>query len=204
MALASAACGSVHAGGSPGNAATSVTASSVASAAGGTATGTPSPAPTPPPGPAEARARHDRLFPQVAAECAGVAATPLPTPIAPPTGARDPWADKYAENHGFRTTATLLADGRCRGEAHRARIADALRRDGRTAGLDRAGLRALLEALGYRAEETNVSTDGGSLGFSLWIPEAGPCVTGVLTTPPTIEAHGPYLEGGCTEPKGGH
>lgn len=87
---------------------------------------------------AEALARHDRLFPQVAATCAGVAATPPSAPAAAPTGDGGTWADKYAENHAYKQTVRLLADAQCRGEAHAARIADALRPAGTPAVLDEA------------------------------------------------------------------
>ncbi|MEV7941447.1 MULTISPECIES: hypothetical protein [unclassified Kitasatospora] len=153
---------------------------------------------------AEALARHDRLFPQVAATCAGVAATPPSAPAAAPTGDGGTWADKYAENHAYKQTVRLLADAQCRGEAHAARIADALRPAGTPAVLDEAGLRAALQRLGYPAELVNVRTSTGAPGFDLQIPEAVLCVSGLLTSPPDIHPHGMYLDGGCTEPKGGH
>ncbi|MFD7582441.1 hypothetical protein [Kitasatospora sp. NPDC059817] len=193
-AVALAGCGSVSAPGS---------------ATGGTPVGSaPATATTPAREPgqagAEALARHDRLFPQVAAKCAGVAATPPSAPAAAPTGDGGTWADKYAENHAYKQTVRLLADAQCRGAAHAARIADALRPAGAPAVLDEAGLRAALQRLGYPAELVNVRTSAGVPGFDLEIPEAVLCVSGLLTARPDIHPHGMYLDGGCTEPKGGH
>ncbi|MFJ2868877.1 hypothetical protein [Kitasatospora sp. NPDC087314] len=166
-------------------------------------TATSSPAPVP--DRAEALARHDRLFPQVAARCAGIAATPAPsTNAADPTGDGGTWADKYAENHGFKQTAPLLADAACRGEAHAARITDALQRSGTSATLSEADLRAVLEGLGYPTRNTNVHPSDAVPGFALEIPEVGPCISGLLTSPHAVRPHGMYLDGGCVEPKGGH
>ncbi|MFF3008366.1 hypothetical protein ACFVTF_36855 [Kitasatospora sp. NPDC057940] len=187
-AVALAGCGSVSA---PGGASTTATTATT---------------PTREPGQAgaEALARHDRLFPQVAAKCAGVAATPPSAPAAAPTGDGGTWADKYAENHAYKQTVRLLADAQCRGEAHAARIADALRPAGTSAAVGEAGLRAALQRLGYPAELVDVHTSAGTPGFDLEIPEAVLCVSGLLTARPDIHPHGMYLDGGCTEPKGGH
>ncbi|MFD7832816.1 hypothetical protein [Kitasatospora sp. NPDC059803] len=61
-----------------------------------------------------------------------------------------------------------------------------------------------LQRLGYPAELVNVRTSAGAPGFDLEIPEAVLCVSGLLTARPDIRPHGMYLDGGCTEPKGGH
>lgn len=62
----------------------------------------------------------------------------------------------------------------------------------------------MLERLGYPRDAVQVRREGGAAGFSLFVPGAGPCISGRLASPPKVEVHGPYVEGGCTEPKGGH
>ncbi|MET9419440.1 hypothetical protein ABZY06_01705 [Streptomyces sp. NPDC006540] len=145
----------------------------------------------------EAKAAHDRKFPEVAKVCADAPAKPSeePTPSAP----TDPRARRVAENHAYKTQARLDADARCRGDAHARRI---------TAGLegvrDEKALRSALGRLGYPPETVDVYETGAAPGFTFSIPDAGPCITGTLTEPAKAEAHGHYVEGGCTEPKGGH
>ncbi|MFF1874759.1 hypothetical protein [Kitasatospora herbaricolor] len=173
------------------------------------ATGTKAPAgATTPPGAAEPQAQHDALFPEVAARCAGVSTASAPSPSASAGvadgAADDPSARKYAENHAYRQTMDLTPPSRCRGDAHAARITTALRATGRAAALGEAELRAELERLGYPSRGGEVHTSGGTVGFSLWIPGSGPCLTGTLGATPQVRAHGPYLEGGCDEPRGGH
>ncbi|WP_329500927.1 hypothetical protein [Kitasatospora herbaricolor] len=163
---------------------------------------------TTPPGVAELQAQQDALFPEVAARCAGVSTALAPSPSASAGVAGgapdDPSARKYAENHAYKQTVELTAQSRCRGEAHAARITTALRATGRAAALGEAELRAELERLGYPTRGGEVHSSGGTVGFSLWIPGSGPCLTGTLGATPRIQAHGPYLEGGCKEPQGGH
>lgn len=166
---------------------------------------------------AQAAARHDQLFPDVAARCAGV----IPSPSGPfdPSGSAgsatpssgtadgaDPAAKKYAENHAFKMTVNLDAPAQCRGDAHAARIAAALERQkpGRASTLTEQELQSALEALGYPKDSTQVYRSGGAVTFSLFVPATGPCVTGRLDSPLNVKGHGPYMEGGCTEPKGGH
>ncbi|MFB7621067.1 hypothetical protein ACFC1F_43395, partial [Kitasatospora sp. NPDC056181] len=62
----------------------------------------------------------------------------------------------------------------------------------------------ILESLGYPRNSAQVNLSGGEVSFEVTIPGAGPCVAGRLGNPVKVEAHGYYLEGGCTEPKGGH
>ncbi|MEU0372694.1 hypothetical protein ABZ070_20965 [Streptomyces sp. NPDC006283] len=147
---------------------------------------------------AAARAAHDRKFPDVAKVCADVPAEPSgePAPSAEPT---DPWARKVAENNAFKAQAPMDADARCRGDAHARRIAGGLE------GVhDEQALRSALDRLGYPPESMEVYETGGATGFTFGVPDAGPCVTGTLTDPATVEAHSHYIEGGCMEPKGGH
>ncbi|GGV24437.1 hypothetical protein GCM10010495_45020 [Kitasatospora herbaricolor] len=163
---------------------------------------------TAPPGIAELQAQQDALFPEVAARCAGVSTASAPSPSASADVAGgepdDPWARKYAENHAYRQTVDLSPQSRCRGDAHAARITTALRATGRAAVLGEAELRAELDRLGYPTRGGEVHSSGGTVGFSLWIPGSGPCLTGTLGAIPRVQAHGSYLEGGCNEPQGGH
>ncbi|MEU6894137.1 hypothetical protein ABZ934_20475 [Streptomyces sp. NPDC046557] len=150
--------------------------------------------------------RHDRLFPEVAARCAGKAET-LPTGASTPAELpTDQAARKYAENHGYKTQARLTPAAQCRGDAHAARIKAALDgTDGKGMPRTTEELRALLTGLGYLVESGDVfGSQPQYLTFVLSIPESGPCVTGYLGAPVKIEAHGVYMEGGCHEPRGGH
>ncbi|MGW6918237.1 hypothetical protein ACWGB8_31160 [Kitasatospora sp. NPDC054939] len=157
------------------------------------------------PGPAELLAQHDASFPDVAARCTGVGATALPPPSVPAGVPADPMAQKYAENNAFKQARALQADEKCRGDAHAARLAAALKATGRSgAALGEAGLKAELDRLGYPSQSARTYGSATTVGFSLWIPGPGPCLTGTSTTETVVRAHGPYLEGGCTEPRGGH
>ncbi|MFF8292287.1 hypothetical protein ACF068_24060 [Streptomyces sp. NPDC016309] len=145
---------------------------------------------------------HDRRFPGVADRCADVRPGPsaaAPTGPLPAGEPYDPERAKYAENHAFQQQLPMKADAECRGRAHADRIAGAL------AGVrDEGGLRAALSKLGYPADGTEVYGSGPALAFSLMVPGAGPCVTGFTGPPVRVEAHGPYMEGGCVKPRGGH
>ncbi|MEU9416511.1 hypothetical protein [Streptomyces sp. NPDC048272] len=175
-------------------------------------------------------ARHDRLFPDVAARCAAKAAGAPADPqdggvnggangagSATGSGAgsggessrelpTDPEARKYAENHAYKAQGTLSAESRCRADAHGARIKAALTGAGKAAPRGEVELAGSLKELGYTVSGNEVYRSGGALGFALFIPEAGPCVTGRWTADGglTVEGHGVYVEGGCLEPKGGH
>ncbi|WP_030300177.1 hypothetical protein [Streptomyces katrae] len=155
---------------------------------------------------AAAVARHDKLFPEVAELCrgkAGSAPTGSATPGELPT---DPEARKYAENHAYKNEATLTPAAKCRGDAHAARINKALGgSDGKGAPKSTEELSGLLTGMGYKPEAGDVyASSTGNLSFVLSIPESGPCVTGRLTPPMSVKAHGAYMEGGCHEPRGGH
>ncbi|MEV0412482.1 hypothetical protein AB0I68_17175 [Streptomyces sp. NPDC050448] len=171
-----------------------------------------SPAPSLSPAPdyaaqaAAAVARHDKLFPEVAKLCAGKAGTATAGSGTPGDLPTDPEARKYAENHAYKNQSTLTPAGKCRGDAHAARIKAALGgSDGKGAPQSAEELSRLLTGLGYRRETGDVYGSGaGNLSFVLSIPESGPCVTGRLSTPMSVEAHGVSMEGGCREPRGGH
>ncbi|WP_158734276.1 hypothetical protein [Streptomyces sp. NRRL F-2747] len=155
---------------------------------------------------AAAVARHDKRFPEVAAGCQGRESA-APTGSAAPDGLpTDPAARKYAENHAYRNEAALSPAARCRGEAHAARITAALGGSGGKAAPRTAQeLGGLLTGMGYEVETGDVyASSTGGLSFVLSIPESGPCVTGRVGPPVSVKAHGPYLEGGCHEPRGGH
>ncbi|WP_143196769.1 hypothetical protein [Streptomyces sp. CB00455] len=178
---------------------------STASAPGSSSTVT-SPSPTQDPA-AAARAEHDKAFPGIAARCTAESAAASTSraasgePGALPT---DPEAGKYAENHAFKKQATLTPEARCRGEAHAQRIEKALTGPGGGTWATEEALESTLTAMGYPSANGEVYRAGGTLGFSYAVPGAGLCVTGRLGTPVTVEAHGAYMEGGCTEPRGGH
>lgn len=157
---------------------------------------------------AAAVARHDKLFPAIAARCADVgqggSASPGATAGELPA---DPEARKYAENHAFKQQAELTPAAKCRGEAHAARIRSAMAGgpDGKGAPHTVDELRAVLTGLGYGFEGGGVYGSGAvNVSFVLSVPESGPCVTGRLGPPVSVEAHGVYVEGGCLEPRGGH
>ncbi|MFJ3203952.1 hypothetical protein [Streptomyces sp. NPDC086989] len=153
---------------------------------------------------AAAVARHDALFPEVARVCADKATA---VPSAPPGDLpTDPEARKYAENHGYKSQFPLSPQDRCRGDAHAARIRAALGgADGKGAPGTVQELSRLLSGMGYRPESGDVSGSGpGNLSFVLRVPESGPCVTGRVSVPVQVEAHGAYMESGCHEPRGGH
>lgn len=151
-----------------------------------------------------ASAAHDAAFPEVAARCAGAGTAPPPGSGEPGALPTDPEAAKYAENHAFKQQSGFTAAARCRGEAHAQRLRKALTGPGATPPADEAALAAALERLGYHNAAGSVHRTAGGLGFSLFVPEVGPCVTADLGTPVSFEAHGVYAEGGCTEPRGGH
>ncbi|MFI5764517.1 hypothetical protein ACIA8F_26765 [Streptomyces sp. NPDC051563] len=156
---------------------------------------------------AEAVARHDALFPAIAARCAD-AATAAASPGAAAGGSpADPEAGKYAENHAYKQQARLTPGARCRGDAHAARIRAAMAggSGGKGAPHTVDEVRALLTGLGYGFDAGGVYGTGAvNVSFVLSVPESGPCVTGRLGPPLTVEAHGVYAEGGCPEPRGGH
>ncbi|MGP3636138.1 hypothetical protein ACTU45_22740 [Streptomyces sp. 24-1644] len=150
------------------------------------------------------RAQHDEKFRDVAARCADVAPSPSADRTTEgATESENPEAARYRENHAFKQKAPLGPEQQCRGDAHADRITGALRETGGPVPSNEQDLRAVLEGLGYPAEVTQVYGSGHALGFSLSVPGA-PCVSGGVGPPLNVEAHGPYMEGGCVEPRGGH
>ncbi|WP_433544247.1 hypothetical protein ACQPZG_03420 (plasmid) [Streptomyces sp. CA-294286] len=152
-----------------------------------------------------AKTAHDRKFPDVAARCkSGDGAAPTAAPDRPEPVPSDSEAAKYAENHAFKQQTRLTPEARCRGEAHARRIEKALTGPDAAAFVQEAELVTALTRLGYESDDGSVHRTGHTLGFSYLVPGIGPCVTGQLGPRATFEAHGAYLEGGCTEPRGGH
>ncbi|MFK0048754.1 hypothetical protein ACIQU4_32595 [Streptomyces sp. NPDC090741] len=155
---------------------------------------------------AAAVVRHDKLFPEVAALCEGKASVAPTSSAAPDDLPTDPAARKYAENHAYKNQAALTPAAQCRGDAHAARIKAALGgSDGKGAPRTAQELSGLLTGMGYKVETGDVDASStGNLSFVLSIPESGPCVTGHVRPPVSVQAHGVYMEGGCHEPRGGH
>lgn len=143
----------------------------------------------------QALAEHDRLFPQVAAGCATA------SPSAEPSASRslDPEAQRYADNHVFKSTVKMTSEVSCRGNAHSARIAAALTQRAAKAPLTAEDVHEALQTLGYPNEERL-----GNSAFTFLVPGVGPCITGQVGPPVRVKAHGVYMEGGCKEPRGGH
>ncbi|QGV81268.1 hypothetical protein [Streptomyces ficellus] len=145
-----------------------------------------------------ALAEHAERFPGVGERCADARPSPS-APSAVATEPYDPERAKYAENNAFKQELPMRPDAECRGRAHAGRIAEGL------AGVrDGQGLRAALERLGYPADHVEVYGTGADVRFSVMVPGVGPCVSGLLGPPTSAEAHGPYMEGGCVKPRGGH
>ncbi|KOU28604.1 hypothetical protein ADK52_07045 [Streptomyces sp. WM6372] len=155
---------------------------------------------------AAAVARHDKLFPEVAAQCEGKASVAPARSAAPDDLPTDPEARKYAENHGYKKEVELTPAAQCRGDAHAARIRAALGGpEGKGAPRTTQELSGLLTGMGYTVDTGDVyASSTGNLSFVLSIPESGPCVTGHVSPPVSVKAHGVYMEGGCREPRGGH
>ncbi|ROR35600.1 hypothetical protein [Kitasatospora cineracea] len=148
----------------------------------------------------QAAAEHDRTFPAVAAACAGKStATPSPAATATASGGYQPENPKYNENHVYAQLVPLNPLQQCRGDAHAARVTAEVAKQPPT-GPDQA--KALLTRLGYPGAAVGQTTNG--VQFSVSVPGVGPCLSGTLSATPRVEAHGPYLEGGCERPKGGH
>jgi hypothetical protein len=149
-----------------------------------------------------ARKEHDRAWPDVAEKCRDV--RPEPTAGAG-EGGPVPENPKYGENNAYKQTTEVSPDEQCRGEAHAARIAAALD-DVAPADLkDERRIRLALEDLGYAAETVSAYQSGPSaVGWDVTVAGAGPCISGNTDWPGETDVHGVYMEGGCTEPTGGH
>jgi hypothetical protein len=106
----------------------------------------------------------------------------------------------YADNNAYRRALPLKGLAECRGEVHVGRLTENLK----SVPVDKAEVDAALSRLGYGYQAERVQSTGGAVHFVLGLD--GVCVTGTLSPSHlnTIEAHGPYLEGGCVEPAHGH
>lgn len=156
---------------------------------------------------AAARKEHDRAWPDIGKKCRDV-------PPEPAAGASESAGDgdgaqpenpKYAENHAFKKTTDVSADQRCRGEEHAAAIAAALKAAAPADLKDERRTLRVLEDLGYAEDGLSAQQAGpGTVGWDVFVPGAGPCISGSTDPSAEIEVHGVYMEGGCTEPVGGH
>lgn len=173
----------------------------------------------------EVLVEHDRTWPGMAAACdaansprpepadpsgaatggGGGEATPLPAERG--SGADEPAVEnpKYAENHAFQQTTDVPEEQLCRGREHAQRINLIL---GPVAPQDRADaerVRALLAEHGYEASAVHAAQAGdAAVAWNVFVPGAGPCISGNTDPGGGIEVHGVFMEGGCTEPAGGH
>ncbi|MEU6865517.1 hypothetical protein ABZ924_20010 [Streptomyces sp. NPDC046876] len=153
------------------------------------------------------RQQHEKQFPEIAAHCADTASA---APSSGPSPSQDPQADKYAENHAYKIKGRLSARAECEGRAHAARITQAFTLAGKTAPTTGPALKRALEELGYPTTEADINDPGLILEFAFMVKGTGACVSGTLAIPgqpgtkTRVEAHGPYMEGGCVEPRGGH
>ncbi|MFE9443642.1 hypothetical protein ACFYO2_32755 [Streptomyces sp. NPDC006602] len=108
-------------------------------------------------------------------------------------------APELRRHNAYRRALPLKGLAECRGEVHVGRLTENLK----SVPVDKAEVDAALSRLGYGQAE-RVQSTGGGVHFVLALD--GVCVTGTLSPSHrnTIEAHGPYLEGGCVEPAYGH
>ncbi|WBB57732.1 hypothetical protein O7599_18780 [Streptomyces sp. WMMC500] len=149
-----------------------------------------------------ARAEHDRAWPDVAEKCRDVRAEPSAE-----TSAGDhpePENPKYAENNAYKQTTDVAPDELCRGEAHAARIAAALDDAALADPGDERAVRLVLRDLGYAEDRVSTQVAASAVGWDVMVAGAGPCISGSTDFPDDIDVHGVYMEGGCTEPAGGH
>jgi hypothetical protein len=112
---------------------------------------------------------------------------------------------KYAENHMYRATRPLTDAQRCVGEAKARQVTAALEELRPSGDVSAAEVRSALVGLGYPSDRVDSAGAGtGRVAFSV---EAAPlvCLEGSLDGgAAAVEVHGMYLDGGCTEPQGGH
>ncbi|AUH44963.1 hypothetical protein CXR04_17245 [Streptomyces sp. CMB-StM0423] len=150
------------------------------------------------------RKEHDRAWPDVARECRDVRPEPSEAVGDGGEGAV-PENPKYGENNAYKQTTDVTPDELCRGEAHAVRIAAALK-DAAPADLkDEERIRRLFEDLGYTGDTVSArQNDGGLVWWDVLVAGAGPCISGNTDPAAEIDVHGVYMEGGCTEPAGGH
>lgn len=138
--------------------------------------------------------------------CGTTTPPPSPSPsaeetsAAPSTEAVEDRPPNYADNNAYRRTLPLKGLALCRGEAHVGRLTENLG----GVPVDKAEVDAALSRLGYGRQVEEFQSTGEGVQFVLGLD--GVCVTGTLLPSHRnrIEAHGPYLEGGCVEPAYGH
>ncbi|MFF0726106.1 hypothetical protein [Streptomyces sp. NPDC004134] len=150
------------------------------------------------------RKDHDRAWPGIARECRDV--RPEPSAEAGDGGEGPvPENPKYGENNAYKQTTDVTPGELCRGEGHAARIAAALK-DAAPADLGDEDLtRRIFEDLGYTGDTVSArANDGGLVWWDVLVAGAGPCISGTTDPATGIDVHGVYMEGGCTEPAGGH
>jgi hypothetical protein len=106
----------------------------------------------------------------------------------------------YGDNNAYRRALPLKGLAECRGDVHAGRLSQELR----DVPVNKARVDAALSRLGYGDAVERLQVVAGNGHFTLGLD--GVCVTGTLTPNhrDTIEAHGPYVEGGCVEPGYGH
>ncbi|MEO3765098.1 hypothetical protein [Streptomyces sp. B8F3] len=150
------------------------------------------------------RKEHDRAWPDIARQCRDVRPERTAEAAAGDDGAV-PENPKYGENNAYKQTTDVSPDEQCRGDAHAVRIAAALK-DATPAGLkDERQIRLVLEDLGYATDTVTAQRAGASaVAWDVMVAGAGPCISGNTDWPDEIDVHGVYMEGGCTEPAGGH
>ncbi|MXM67379.1 hypothetical protein GR925_29100 [Streptomyces sp. HUCO-GS316] len=107
----------------------------------------------------------------------------------------------YADNNAYRRELPLKGVAVCRGRVHVDRLTEGLK----DVSADKTEVDTALARLGYGSREVaQLETVGETVQFVLGLD--GVCVDATLPLSQVnhIEAHGPYLEGGCVEPAYGH
>jgi hypothetical protein len=130
--------------------------------------------------------------------------TPEPSPTkrsaSPTVDLPEDRPPNYGDNNAYRRALPLKGLAECRGDVHVGRLTEGLK----GTPVDQAEVDATLSRLGYGEEVERLQVVDDNAQFTLALD--GLCVTGTLTPSHrnTIEAHGPYLEGGCVESGYGH
>jgi hypothetical protein len=122
------------------------------------------------------------------------------TAAPPATDAVGDQPPNYADNNAYRRALPLKGLSVCRGEVHVKRLTEKLR----DVPVDKVRVDTELSRLGYGYEVEQLRTVDDTVRFVIGLD--GVCVTGTLVPSHrnTVEAHGPYMEGGCVEPAYGH
>ena len=193
--LALAGCGSVRAGADTGTASGTATPSASVSASS-------SVSPTP-----QLRRISAELQKAEDTACATWSPSPSPSPSAstdtapPESAAAGDRPPNYGDNNAYRRVLPLKGLAVCRGQVHVDRLTKGLKE----VPVDQAEVDTALARLGYGSREVEqLETVGGTVRFVLGLD--GVCFDGTLplSDDRPVEAHGPYLEGGCVEPAYGH